>query len=838
MRSVLTILRRDLGAYFTSPIGYIFMMVFVSISVGLMFTITFFVQPIADMRPFFGSLPILLCVFVPAVTMRLWAEERKENTWELLLTFPMKACELVIGKYFAALVFYCTALAATCTVPLMLSSLGNPDNGAVLAGYLGAVLLGAFFLAIGTFFSGFFKDQILAFVVTLLACIATFLVGNQFVQSYIDSAIPGLGTLLAELIGLSGHYDAFARGVIELADVLFFLAWIVVFLFLNIVFIDGRSRPRAKTYFAATVVICLSSGLLGNWLIADASLARFDVTENKLYTISDAAKNILADLTAPVQIQYYVSPKNDMPTLMNTIEQDITDKLDELRVASNGKVEFKVIHLSASNFIDTQPTLQQQEVPENEDAALEARMKDKGIAPFSVQAMSDDQFTSMFVYSTIGIAYKDKKEELIPQIIPQRLPGIEYTLMNTIYKVAREKAPIVALVAPVQTISPQMQMMYMQRGMQPPPPDDPYQGLQQLLTYEKYDVRRVELTQSSPLPAEYDTLVVVGPRNLNARQKWEINRAIVQGKSVLLAVQNYQWDYQSTQAGGTTINQQPQTPAINDLLQVYGFSIDEDFLMDRNTFPLTVQSQANTLASLFGGGQQFDLPTHMQVTNDAMNEDTSITGRLAQIFYLWGTAVKFDDTKLSENQLATTTLISSTNQAWTVPAAALTQDSLTPPDATRTPLTLMAMVTGQFPDAYPDAARPAWPPPPPQMPGQPPQPPPAPEMDTPAPIVPAPGKMIVAGCAMMFNRNFFREDHIELFLNSVDAVTLGDDLVNVRGRKPINRLISRPDDKTRRKWKFINYFLANLIIAGAGITTAVVRRSARNAYTLRFTQGD
>jgi ABC-type transport system involved in multi-copper enzyme maturation permease subunit len=543
MKSVLTILRRDLGAYFTSPIGYIFMMVFVSVSVGLMFTITFFVRPVAHMRPLFGSLPLLLCVFIPAVTMRLWAEERKENTWEMLLTFPMRAWELVVGKYLASLVFFCIALAATCTVPIMLASLGKPDGGAIFAGYLGAALLGAFFLAIGAFISGFFKDQILAFVVTLLACIATFLVGNQFVQTYMDSAIPGLGTLLAGLIGLSGHYDAFARGVVELADIFFFLAWIVVFLFLNIVFIDGRSRPRAKTYFAATVVVCMSCGMLGNWLIADASLARFDLTKNKIYTISDASKNILASLTAPVRIQYYVSPKNDMPTLMNTIEQEITDKLDELRVASNGKVEFKVIHLNASNFIDTQPSFQQQEEPQDEEAALETRMKDKGIAPFSVQAMSDDQFTSMFVYSTIGVAYKDKKEELIPQIIPQRLPDIEYTLMNTIYKVAREKSPIVALVAPVQTISPQMQMIYMQRGMQPPPPDDPYEGLQQLLTFEKYDVRRVEITQNSPLPDEYDTLVVVGPRALNDRQKWEINRAIIQGKSVVLAVQNYEWDY-------------------------------------------------------------------------------------------------------------------------------------------------------------------------------------------------------------------------------------------------------------------------------------------------------
>lgn len=838
MRNVVTILRRDLGAYFTSPIGYIFMMVFVSVSVGL-YTTTFFVASVADMRSYFGNLPVLLCVFIPAVTMRVWAEERKENTWELLLTFPMKAWELVIGKYLASLVFFCIALAATCTIPAMLASLGNPDNGAVLGGYLGAVLLGAFFLAIGIFFSGFFKDQILAFVVTLLACIATFMAGIPFIQAYIDSTVPGLGSLLTELIGLSGHYEAFGRGVIELADVLFFLAWIVVLLFLNIVFIDGRNRPRAKTYFAATVVVCLSCGMLGNWLIAGASLARFDITENKVYTVSDAAKNILGSLSAPVHIKYYVSPKSDMPTGMNTIEQDVSDKLDELRAASGGKVEFQIIHLEASNFIQTQSSPQQPEEPEGEEAALEKRMKDKGIVPFSVQAISDDQVTSKFVYSTIGIAYKDKKEELIPQIMPQRLPEIEYTLMNTIFKVAREKSPIVALVAPMESvsISPEMRQIYMQIGQPIPQQDDPYEGLQQILAYEKYDVRRVDLTQSSPLPPEYDTLVVVNPRSLNDRQKWEINRAIVQGKSVVLAVQNYTWDYQASAQGGTTINRQPQTPQINDLLETYGLSVDENILMDTNSFPLTIQSAGNSLQALFGGGQQFDLPTHMNISNSTMNEETSITGRLSRIFYLWGTALTLDEAKLAENQLDVTTLISTTDRAWTVPPETLTQDSFEPPAGSRTALPIMAMVTGQFPDAYAANERPAWPVPQP-VPGQPPPPPPAPELDASEPLVPAPGKLILIGCSMMFNRNFFSQDHIELFLNSVDALTLGDDLVNVRGRKPISRMISRPDDKTRRKWKFINYALANLLIAGVGITTAIVRRSARNAYTMRYAQGD
>ena len=132
--------------------------------------------------------------------MRIWAEERKENTWEMLLTFPMQARELVLGKFFAATAFYALTLFATITVPAMLFRLGDPDGGVILGGYFGTFLLGTLFLAIGIFFSGFFKDQIVAFVVSLLTCFMLFLLGTTFIAAYIDDRVGGLGTHLSELL--------------------------------------------------------------------------------------------------------------------------------------------------------------------------------------------------------------------------------------------------------------------------------------------------------------------------------------------------------------------------------------------------------------------------------------------------------------------------------------------------------------------------------------------------------------------------------------------------------------------------------------------------------------
>ncbi|MDX9973715.1 MAG: Gldg family protein, partial [FCB group bacterium] len=525
MKSALTIFRRDLSAFFTSPIGYIFMIVFLLMGVGLYIT-SFFTFPVADMRSYFSNLPILLCVFLPAVTMRIWAEERKENTWEMLLTFPMKAWQLVIGKFLAVLAFFTLTLVATLTVPLMLAVLGDPDGGAIFGGYLGTFLLGAFFLAVGIFISGLCRDQIVAFVVTLLACFLIFLLGTNFISAYIDGVFPGLGSRLAMFVGMLDHYNAFVRGVVEIADVFYFVAWTAIFLFLNMLFIEGRSRPKAKLAFAGSVVMSLAIGFLVNWLLVDQSLGRFDMTENKIYTVSPASTSIMADLKQPIQVNVYITPKDKMPTGMKTLEQDVVDKLDELRIASKGKLQFKTIHLEAANMVGKQPEIdtaapgEEKEKPKDEKEAIEERMLAKGVQPFAVQAIEEDTVTSKLIYSSIGVQFGATAEEIIPQVAPQTLPDLEYRLISTVNKLTRDKKPVIALVAPEDALNipPEVRQMYAQMGQQLPQADDPFDKLQQYLQHEKYEVRRIKLNQQDPLPEEFDALVILDPRSFNERQ--------------------------------------------------------------------------------------------------------------------------------------------------------------------------------------------------------------------------------------------------------------------------------------------------------------------------------
>lgn len=241
MRDVGIIFRREFRAYFYSPIAYVFTVIFVVLNSGLyMFHFFFFGN--ADMRAFFSSLPLTLgLIFIPAVSMRLWSEEHKLGTVELLLTLPMKTEHIVLGKFLASFLFYLVALAGTLAIPILLVILGKPDFGPIIGGYFGAILLGAFFLAIGIFISGFFSDQIVSLIITSLGCGFLALIGWQYVPMVIDGWISGLGEFLYDYVGVTRHFNDIERGVIDLKSIIYFVSFTALFLYLN-----AKSLERRK----------------------------------------------------------------------------------------------------------------------------------------------------------------------------------------------------------------------------------------------------------------------------------------------------------------------------------------------------------------------------------------------------------------------------------------------------------------------------------------------------------------------------------------------------------------------------------------------------------------
>lgn len=222
---------RELGASFDSGIAYVFTIAFCVLANSI-FMNEFFLTGNVDMTGFFDLLPLLLAFFLPAISMRLWAEERKQRTVELLLTLPIRPIQAILGKFLAALGLYGLFLIGSLPIPIMLAFLGEPDVGLILSGYAGLVFFGALFLSFGSFLSALSSDQIVAFVTSTLVGFLLVLTGNESVVAILDGLFPSLaiGTLLYESVSVMPHYDAFVRGVIDVSSILYFVLLSALFL--------------------------------------------------------------------------------------------------------------------------------------------------------------------------------------------------------------------------------------------------------------------------------------------------------------------------------------------------------------------------------------------------------------------------------------------------------------------------------------------------------------------------------------------------------------------------------------------------------------------------------
>lgn len=240
MKDVMIIFKREFNAYFYSPIAYVFSVIFIILNAGI-YMFHFFFYGNASMREFFAILPITLAlIFIPAISMRLWSEEKKLSTIELLFTLPIQSSYIVLGKFLASFAFYLIALSGTLIIPIVLFFLGSPDIGPIIGGYFGAILLGAFFLSVGIFISGFFDDQIVSLIITSLACGILALIGWQYVPMVIDGWISGLGDFLYSYVGVTRHFNDIQRGVIDLRSIVYFVSFTALFLTLNIKYLEGR----------------------------------------------------------------------------------------------------------------------------------------------------------------------------------------------------------------------------------------------------------------------------------------------------------------------------------------------------------------------------------------------------------------------------------------------------------------------------------------------------------------------------------------------------------------------------------------------------------------------
>lgn len=234
MNGVLAVMKRELRSYFVTPLAYVFIVIFLVLASAFTFYLgNFYARGQADLAPFFTFHPWLFLFLVPALSMRLWAEERRSGSIELLMTLPIEAWQAVLGKYLAAWIFTALAIALTFPIWITVNYLGNPDNGAILAAYLGSMLMAGGFLAVGSCISATTKNQVIAFILSVVACFILLLAGYSLVLNVFSSWAPqAIVDAIASLSFLT-HFNDISKGVIDLRDLVYFALLIGVCLYAN-----------------------------------------------------------------------------------------------------------------------------------------------------------------------------------------------------------------------------------------------------------------------------------------------------------------------------------------------------------------------------------------------------------------------------------------------------------------------------------------------------------------------------------------------------------------------------------------------------------------------------
>ena len=341
--TVLRIAAKETAIFFASPVAYLFLATFAAVTLFVFFWgAAFFARNIADVRPLFEWMPILLIFLASALTMRMWSEERRSGTLEYVHAQPVPLWHFILGKFLACLGLLLVALLITLPLPVTVALLGDLDWGPVGAGYLATFLLGAAYLSMGLFVSARSDNQIVSLISAAALCGVFYLLGTSTITDF-------FGVQAAQWLrqlGTGARFESITRGVIDLRDLYYYLSLVAVFLVLNALVLERErwsGAARAGGHGGARLLagLLIANALAGNLWLGQLKGLRVDVTEGRLYSISDATGNYLRQLREPLLIRGYFSARTH-PLLAPLVPQ-LEDLLKEYEIAGDGKLRLEII---------------------------------------------------------------------------------------------------------------------------------------------------------------------------------------------------------------------------------------------------------------------------------------------------------------------------------------------------------------------------------------------------------------------------------------------------------------------------------------------------------------
>lgn len=423
MKTVLRIARKEFGGFFSSPVAFLFIAAFLAVTLFVFFWVdTFFANNIAEVQPLFSWMPILLIFLTAAITMRLWAEERRSGTLEFLLTSEVSPISLVLGKFLACMGLVAVALLLTIFLPITVSFMGPLDWGPVLGGYTASLFLAAAYVSIGLYVSSRSENQIVSLLLTTLVCVLFYLVGSTTLTSLLSYE----GAEFLKLLGTGSRFQSITRGVIDFRDLYYYVALMGVFLSLNVYdleklrWVGNPSNAHHRRWQAATVLLA-ANFLAANFWLAPLKSFRADMTQGHIYSISPATKHYLAGLQEPLLIRGYFSSKTH--PLLAPLVPRLRNLLEEYAVAGGSKVRVE--------FVDPL---------KNPDLEREANEK-YGIKPVPFQTTSRYQDSITNSYFDILVKYGDQFQVLnfrdLIAIKEHNENKIQVVLNNPEYQITR-----------------------------------------------------------------------------------------------------------------------------------------------------------------------------------------------------------------------------------------------------------------------------------------------------------------------------------------------------------------------------------------------------------------